>query len=73
VRWYIADGEVAKMTKLTDEERQKLCEWLRDYGGDPLIWEAADEIERLAAEVRALRQQIEHYHGKWGKRRGENE
>jgi hypothetical protein len=24
--------------------------------------------ERLNADVRALRQQIEHYHGKWGKR-----
>jgi HAMP domain-containing protein len=75
LRWYIADGEVAKVTtpKMTDEERQKLCEWLRDYGGDPLIWAAADEIERLAADVRALRQQIERYHGEWGKRRSENE
>jgi hypothetical protein len=25
-------------------------------------------VTHLAADVRALRQQIEHYHGKWGKR-----
>jgi HAMP domain-containing protein len=53
---------------MTDKERQKLIKWLRDHGDGPLIWAAADEIERLAADVRALRQQIEHYHGKWGKR-----
>jgi HAMP domain-containing protein len=58
---------------MTDEERQKLCAALRQKGLTgpvrvPMCAEAADEIERLAADVRALRQQIEHYHGKWGKR-----
>jgi polyhydroxyalkanoate synthesis regulator phasin len=74
---------------MTDEERKRICEDLRNPGYDNFpagmrkdIREvAADEIERLmgevkkghavtqlTADVRALRQQIEHYHGKWGKR-----
>jgi HAMP domain-containing protein len=73
MRAHLANGEVAKMT---DEERQKLCQGIRDWRYLLALpdWaasqcdKAADEIERLAADVRALRQQIEHYHGKWGKR-----
>jgi hypothetical protein len=65
---HIADGKVAKMTTLTDEERQRLCEWLRDYGDGPLIWEAANEIERLAAEVERLTTIMSGRYSNWGRR-----
>jgi pyruvate-formate lyase-activating enzyme len=38
---------------MTDEERQKLCVWLRTLS-HPAVLQAADEIERLAAHVNAL-------------------
>jgi hypothetical protein len=50
---------------MTDEERKKLCERLRNWKTDSVTQHdkvsnmAADEIERLAAEVKALKAEIE--------------
>jgi hypothetical protein len=49
---------------MTDEERQKLVEQMRDFDlatFDPyaVLEEAADEIERLARKVRILETKIE--------------
>lgn len=38
---------------MTNEERQKLCVWLRTLS-HPAVLQAADEIERLAARINAL-------------------
>jgi 7-keto-8-aminopelargonate synthetase-like enzyme len=51
---------------MTDEERQKLCEWLRQgsrgWSGsqviEPKMAQAADEIERLAKENGRLTQAL---------------
>jgi DNA primase catalytic subunit len=61
--WHIADGEVAKMT---DEERRELVAYLRnpghDFRGDKALAEeilvAADEIERLAGQLRKSRARV---------------
>jgi hypothetical protein len=43
--------------EMTDEERQKLCAWLRDasvgWNGSSKMAQAADEIERLAAPAQS--------------------
>jgi uncharacterized protein CbrC (UPF0167 family) len=53
---------------MTDEERRVLCAKLRSGAATFIEKMAADEIARLNDDVKALRQQIEHYHGRWGKR-----
>jgi hypothetical protein len=58
--WHLTNGEIAKVT---DEERQKLCEALRrraELGPVrvPMCSEAADEIERLAAENERLQNEL---------------
>jgi HAMP domain-containing protein len=57
LRWHIADGEVAKMT---DGEREKLVGKLRNYPqlSSATLQQAADEIERLAAENERLKQEL---------------
>lgn len=49
---------------MTDEERQKLCDKLRVYGnssfnGGRPCRDAADEIERLAAENKRLKNELQ--------------
>jgi uncharacterized protein YlxW (UPF0749 family) len=44
---------------MTDRERQR---------DKQLIANLEAETRRLRAQVRELTRQIEHYHGKWGKR-----
>jgi hypothetical protein len=43
---------------MTDEERQKLCTRLRSGAANPYELEAADEIERLAAENGRLQNEL---------------
>jgi HAMP domain-containing protein len=58
-------GDFAKYA----EQFNKELVWKLRSGAATFIEKmAADEIARLNDDVKALRQQIEHYHGRWGKR-----
>jgi hypothetical protein len=56
------------MQQLTDEERKKLCEWLR-FTDEEHWWAdncgiAADEIERLAEDAHKARCETEYWKGR---------
>jgi hypothetical protein len=54
LRWYLVNGEIAKVT---DEERHALCKILHTMEPWPCK-QAASEIERLAAENERLQNEL---------------